>query len=539
MSARCLMTIAALAASMHAAAQLSVTRPPDGSYGPAAGNSISVTPSQAVSPPPLARVEYPEADGVLLWEEALATFNGLAYDYQEFVFDTQAAARDCVSNFDAPCRRRNFGSVRHLGERSNEVPVRLRNAVVTTSEHEFSEPVPDLRAGKWTVVQIAGHRPSTFGGAVNPRDWVALHAALSLPSADALRNDPELKMRRVMNGIKNAAELRAALANGQLDKSHVNARLSNGNTLLLKAIYLKNQELLDALLSEGASLDECGVRGCPLTQAIYLGDRSSVKWLLAHGAKPEGAGDDITPLMAASTTADREVAEILLQAGADPLATYAEKAGTFSLKRSVAFYIPSSEPVYFDWFSGIVQAAVAKQGRYEWSAWIEQAGVRRPVKEGASIALKRQPFRLVMQIPDDTAFWMAASEDDALAEKAQSPVFRRRLLGPGKLGASGPNEHFLSLGSVAMREDAWDFDGSTHALSFTTDPQTNVGVKRIQTANRETVDIYEVSEFIAERQTTPISKFAGKSLTVLGGIVPPLGTGADFYKPAAFKITFR
>jgi hypothetical protein len=539
MSARYLMAVAAMAASLHATAQLSVTRAPDGRYGPAASNGISVTPSQGVNPPPLERVEYPEADGVLLWEEAMATFNGLAYDYQEFVFDTQAAARDCVSNFNAACRRRNFSSVRHLGERSNEVPLRLRNAVVTTSEHEFSEPLPDLRTGKWTVVQVVGYRPSTFGGAVNPRDWVALHAALALPSADALRNDPELKMRRVMNRIKNADELRGALASGQLDKSHINARLSNGNTLLLKAIYLKNQELLDALLSEGASLDECGVRSCPLTQAIYLGNRASVQWLLAHGAKPEGAGDEVTPLMAASTAADREVAEILLQAGANPLASYTEKVGTFSLRRSVAYYIPSSEPVYFDWFSGVIQAALAKKGKYEWSAWIEQAGVRRPVKDGASIALKRQPFRLAMQIPDGTAFWMAASEDDALAEQAQSPVFRRRLLSPAKVGASGPDGHFLSIGSVTMREEAWDFDGSTHALSFTTDPQTSVGVKRVQAADRETVDIYEVTEFIDEIQTTPIGKFAGKSLTVLAGIVPPLGTGADFYKPATFKITFR
>ncbi|MCT8174451.1 ankyrin repeat domain-containing protein [Variovorax sp. CY25R-8] len=539
MRTRSLLAIVALATSLHAAAQLSVLRPPAANLGAVPGNSISAPPSQVASPPPPVRTDYPEADGIVLWEEAVATFDGMAYDYSEFVFDTEAEAQDCAANMNAGCRRRNARSIRHLGERSNELPLKLRNAVLTTPEHAFSEPMPDLRTGKWTVIQVAGHRPSKFVGEVNPRDWVALHAALSLPSADALRSNPELKARRVLNQIRSAAELRNALASGQIDKSGINARLSNGNTLLLKAIYLKNQELLEALLAQGASLDECGIRSCPLTQAIYLGERAIAQWLLTNGANAEGNGSDITPLMAASTAADREIAEALLRAGADPLAIYTEKIETFSLERSVAFYIPSSEPAYFDWFSGIYQAALAKQGRYEWNAWIEQAGVRRPLKNGESIVLKRQPFRLLMQIPEGMAFRLAASEDEALAEKSRSPVFRRNLLGPTKVGASGPDSRYLSIGSVAMRESAWDFDGSTHYFAFTTDPKADVGVKRVRTAGRETLDSYEIDEFIADRQITPIGKFAGKSLTVLAGAVPPLGTGSDFYKPATFKLSFR
>lgn len=67
----------------------------------------------------------------------------------------------------------------------------------------------------------------------------------------------------------------------------------------------------------------------------------------------------------------------------------------------------------------------------------------------------------------------------------------------------------------------------------------NVGVKRVQAGGEDQVDIYDVTELIGERKSTPITKFTGNSLTILAGIVPPLGTGADFCKPARFKLAFR
>ena len=292
--ARHLMAAVAVAASVQATAQLTMTPLTDSLRAPTAGFGMSVAPPSPIQPPPLARTVYSDPDGALLWEEAIATFNGLAYDYQEYVFATKLEADDCASNFNAACRRKNFRSIQHRAERSNELPLRLRNAVVETSQHDFSKPVPDLATGKWTVINVTQFQPSTFVGAVNSREWVALHAATALPSVEALRNDPELKMRRVMNRIKSASELREALATQQMDKAHIDERLSGGSTLLLKAINLKNQELLDALLSEGASLDRCGIGSCPLTQTIYLGDRAGMRWLLSHGAKPEGAGDNIT-----------------------------------------------------------------------------------------------------------------------------------------------------------------------------------------------------------------------------------------------------
>ncbi|PIF77577.1 hypothetical protein CLU95_4753 [Variovorax sp. 54] len=537
--ARRLMATVAVAAAAQVMAQSTLSPLSDGLRAPAGGFGMSVAPPPMPKPPPLVRTNYSDLDGALLWDEAIATFNGLAYDYNEYVFDTKIEADDCADNFNARCRRTSFRPIQHRAERSNELPVRLREVILRTSRHDFSRPMPDLTTGKWTVIRIIDAKPSTFAGEVNPKEWVALHAALSLPSAQALRNDPELKMRRVMNRIKNANELRDALATQQMDKAHIDAYLSNGSTLVLKAIHLKNLELLDALRSEGASVDKCGVDSCPLTQTIYLNDRAGMRWLLSNGANPEGSGDNVTPLMAASSVADREAAELLLQAGASPLATHAEKVGSFELKRSVAFYAPSSDPSYLDWLLDITQTALEKTGKYEWSAWIEQGGTRRPVTDGASIALKRQPFKIVLRIPDDVSFRMAASEDESLTEKTRSSVFRRNLLGPGKVGASGPDGSFLSIGAMTLREGEWNFDGSTHDLSFTTDPKMNVGVKRVQAGGKGQLDVYDVKELIGEKTRSAITKFDGNSLTVVAGIVPPLGTAADFYKAARFTLTFR
>jgi hypothetical protein len=482
---------------------------------------------------------YSDTDGALLWEEALQTFNGLAYDYTLYAFASSEEAENCVFKIQNRCRIKNYETGSRVAVRNNELPLWLREAVMRAQLGDYTRPVQDPADGRWVVARVAKAHAASFGGAVQPRSWVAEHAATALPSADALRTDPELRMRSAMNRVRNAADLQKALAEQRVDRAHLDVPLSSGGTLVIRALDLKDEALLKALAAEGARLDRCGVSICPMTQAIYVRNRAALGWLLALGASPEGSAGDITPLMAAAAMADREAAEMLLRAGADPLASYAEKTMGLSLERSVAFYVPSSETDYLDWWLGVVNAQLAKSQRFEWSAWLEQDNQRRPLADGATIRLKRRPFKLVMKLPDGASFRTLTSADETLAEKSRSAAFRRQAVHGIHIGASSPEGHFLGVAGFSFAEGQWRLDGSTNELAYSAEPDSDRGTRRVSDGRGGHLDIYSVDELVLRSGAVPIKAYTGPSLAMLAGVIPPLGTGADLYKPMRVKLVFE
>ncbi|BDG01636.1 ankyrin repeat domain-containing protein [Anaeromyxobacter oryzae] len=221
-------------------------------------------------------------DRALLWEEAVSTFDGSAYTYRVLVFPSESAARACHDRFvPASCRQATL-SWREVDTRSNEIPLPLREHVLALSPAGLSDPFPAPTGSGWLLVDVERQKPSKFVGAVDPQAWLAKYAATALPRPRDLRTDPVLVARRARNRVRTSADLAAALESGAIAPAQLDDRLSNGATLLLKAIYLGDRSLVESLLASGARADKCGLSACPLTTAVLLRERDAVLLLLEY-----------------------------------------------------------------------------------------------------------------------------------------------------------------------------------------------------------------------------------------------------------------
>jgi ankyrin repeat protein len=123
-------------------------------------------------------------------------------------------------------------------------------------------------------------------------------------------------------GVPQLAELirdgdrKAAMA--AIGSADVNARLEDGSTPLMWAVYRGDHQLVNLLLARRADPDLRNVLGSSaLNEAVDLGDAELVSMLLKAGADPDlGNEDNQTPLMRAARNGALPIVELLVQAGA-------------------------------------------------------------------------------------------------------------------------------------------------------------------------------------------------------------------------------
>lgn len=481
----------------------------------------------------------PGDDKKLLWEEALATFDGSTYKYRVTAFATEDEAKQCLQNTFTCMKQKN---ARRFGytHRSNEMPPALRNVVVALAEDDVAPPLRSPDGAEWWVVSLTKRASAKFTEEVQPGPWLERFAFISLPPVDALKNDPELLARRALNRLSGAEALPPLMASGRVQPKQLDMRLSSGATALLKAVYLKDLALMTALLDAGASPDACGVSACPLTTALLLSQGDAVRLLLSRKANPNGSGFGLPPLMAVAETADRELTAALLKAGANILQTHVERLGMgMEMKRSVMFYASSQEKAYTDWLLEQVNAAVAQRKAHDWSAWIEQDGKRVPVKDGATIDLKRRPFKLVFRANPNDSFRVLATEDPMIFERSSEFSFRRSLLGGFHVGASSATSKYITLFNAKVEKDATALmTGSTNEWSHSDDPEQQNGTRRVQLKQGGVEYVHEIEEIITESTETLLTAYKGPGLVWVMGPLPDIGSGADYFRPARIRLSF-
>jgi hypothetical protein len=511
--------------------------------GCALAQTPAATPQQTAPAVPDASAQATPEDLKLLWEEATNAFDGLAYTYSAISFPTEAGAKACRAKalmfkcFVPTFARPTFKVTR----RYSEMPLAFKEQIAALEPGEVSEPLRSPDGSAWWVFQFhKSERANPVGGAEAAK-WLSQFAAVSLPTPQQLKTDPALVARRVANRIQDPRQLAHALESGQLQVEHLDRLLSKGTTLLQRAVFKNDPDLMKALLAAGASADRCGAGSCPLGDAITLKRRDLVRLLLQNKANPTLAAQGLPPLMIAAAAADRETTQMLIDAGADLLVSRMPRYGVGPpMEESVLFYASATEsPEYADWLHQQVDGVLARSGKYKWSAWIEQDGVRQPIRDASVLTLKRKPFNVVMRMGEGISFRVLASEDLALLETSKDLKLRRMYLSGMRIGASGPDSKFLSLSRLEVDADGEGMAGFTsNEWAYAEEPESRNGTVKV--AVKGGVEYaHTVEEFLGAGASTPVATYPGAELAMVMGVIPPIGRGADYFAPARFRLRFK
>jgi hypothetical protein len=356
-----------------------------------------------------------------------------------------------------------------------------------------------------------------------------------LPSPQELRTRPELVTRRALNQLKSADDLDLALRTRTLSVSDLNDSCSNGSTPLVNAIFRNDPALMEALLARGADLNRSTPDYYPLTLAIFLKQPDPVRILLEHHADVNGAPDPLeTPLMAACSVADQALAQRLLDAGANPLDSRA--SGPMGMRQSTASFASPEQKSYHDWFQQVVNEALRKTGQYEWSAWIDQSGKRTRITQDCTIALRKMPFKLITRMKEETPFLVIASEDMDLLKQMDDARFHRMALSGAFTGASDADSKYLGIASLAMAEGYFTHF-SNNDWGYYAEPRMRRGTVRV--AGKGPVEyVHSVEELDTPDGHHWGKDFPGAALAMVMGVLPPIGSGTELYRPLKFTLKF-
>lgn len=481
------------------------------------------------APPPPPTPSREDADA--LWQEAIDTDDGQTYQYSVFVFENREAAAACVAapvGCIPPDRPRY-----HQRLRAPELPLAWRPALRALQPGDFSAPVTD-RTGAWVLLRLDEVVASSRFE--RPADRVlARFAPGTLPSAAALRTDPALRARTAANRVIDARSLHEALASGTLDASRLDGVLSDGATLLVRAVRTHDLAWMEALVSAGADPSRCGESTCPVPAAVRGGWHDGLRWLLAHGASPALGIGSRTPLVAAAERGDRDAAELLIAAGADPLASvvrYEEGAARRLLPPS---FTAPVDTAFRDWYARVVHDLLARQGHRAARLWSEQGGKRTALADGATIALARKPFRLLAQADEAWPLRIATSRQDDFGDRIADVRTRARVAEALVISASRGGDDALSVGELTGSREAPGYAGGVD--EWAPSPRA-ASAPKSNTAARPRL-LRAVARLDTADGFVDLAHAGPGPLHLLAGSVPPLGAGVDFFEPVRVTITLR
>jgi hypothetical protein len=155
------------------------------------------------------------------------------------------------------------------------------------------------------------------------------------------------------------------------------------------------------------------------------------------------------------------------------------------------------------------------------------------------VVLRRAPFQVRLRMSAQGGLRVVASADARLLEKGRDVLFRRELLGPGRVGAADAGSTFLALSPLA-----WDAKGElqpdvvTNEWGYADDPGRSTGTRRVQAG---AAPEYErtVDQLLANGKAVPVAAYQGGPISILMGALPPLGAGADLFQPVRLTVAFR
>lgn len=519
-----------------------------------AASAQTAVPAQGAAPPPPLSAE----DARTVYAELVQTHDGLVYSYFLARFSTQDKVRAAWEQMQqGPARVLRFDKLyRDMKPRSGYLFVfepALREKLVTLYPGERSGPVP-LRQG-WAIAELIATRtapPPTLQQAES--HLAGLVAAGILPSAEALRSDPDLRRRTLVNNVRSVDDLRALPAEVSVD-----TRLSSLGTLLERALVLRRPDFVEALLKRGADPDKCARKFCPLQLAVYgdmrstlelllrsgadpnqhnpalgimegplsaaayLGDEGFVARLIEAGARPEGYGTASAPLMSASTKAHRAVAELLIAKGVDVLAV----ADTRPQRTALDFAERGGNADYAAWLRETMLKKADGSAAYRWQGWIEQDGTRQAL-DGRPVTLKRAPFRILVRMQPEATLYVAASVEPRMFDvfKAREKSNLRSNASIGFEANNGRDAYLIVYG--AMKEaEGW---GGSQAWWHHTSAETRFSSVDEPPEGREYGRAIEVFKFAGEGSTpedVPVAGFKGAALYLVLGTRVNMTVAAD------------
>ncbi|MBL0727413.1 ankyrin repeat domain-containing protein [Piscinibacter sp. HJYY11] len=501
------------------------------------------------------------------------TAGGASFEYKLVVFETEQQARVARASKWGEGTRYKVYDFR--ADSLVDVDPALRVPVAQLYDPQQRSPlvrwVRKTGAIHWAVLELVKRSPLK-----EPRDaadfdararrWVAQGY---LPAPAELATDLEHRARAAYWFAGTPEAVKAVPA-----ELSPNVSFGNEMTPLTSAVLGSRLSTVEALLARGADPNRCAFWGCPLHIALALKDAAisaqavqlllaagakpgqndarfegsrdvplneairsrrveAVKALLDAGASPDGApGVQITPLVASVLTGDRALLQLLLDRGATPLPH--DDRGLDSIGRPITIVAMAGvkgDKELVAWSEKLMMDAALKAPRYRWDAHIEQDGRRIPIVDGAEVALKAAPFKLVLTLPPPAHEYgvsIAASYSAALADEVRRPDRGNGIFIPTRSGAlpEPPKEDSYELFLYDTRpadpkpDDTWG--GNVH-LSVN---KHRRDFHEIRAAKHEHVREFRAVASISDKdgvddKGVPLSALKGKRITLaLGGFLP-------------------
>lgn len=402
---------------------------------------------------------YSEAELRLIHEEAAAT-GGATYTFYILGSEDRDVIQDTWAQLQDPRAQhlsmKTLLKMAPVQQQAFALPLPVREQLRQLNPGERSA-IFALGKRSWGIVELEAINTSTPVPA-----FESLHNALpklvstgAIPEPRVLATTPALVQRSLMNKALTTTAFDLLPPGFDIDMP-----LSNGFTLLQRALARDDAAMVTATLKRAANANLCLVRSCPLLIAVRSQTRAApyVAELLAAGAKPDqvSAPGEYTPLTVASATgnlesvrqllqarADRNgaddpntplgaalymnhlaVAQLLLDKGADPLLRKPLKGGGFATPMGSA--LDSQKPETVAWLRAAIRKHVATRKPWRWSFWLEQDGVKIPVAGGRA-HLKRKPFTLHVRLPAGGELRLEATTSPRLFDEHKANDLRAPL----------------------------------------------------------------------------------------------------------------